>query len=296
MAAHEGSITLPAVEADGTLTARVEAPARWEHGTLWLSLVLPGAVDSAHAAGRFVLARCGAHSPAARDEQWSIYLRRPLFPAGQPRILPAGQQSLWRFAAAGAGLGRADPGLRWLAAQDPGAPVNLTGPFGSGFPLPPLTRRLLLVADVPHLPLVLPLLDAALDRGAQVSLLLLCENLSGIDVGALRAGLPLAVEVHQAALAAATSPAGAADLDQSLRWCDQVCIAVDAAHLPPLAEAVRRVRIRFDAGFAFAFLDADLACGYGACLACVVPLANGSLTRACIHGPVFDLLEIAGKG
>jgi dihydroorotate dehydrogenase electron transfer subunit len=43
-------------------------------------------------------------------------------------------------------------------------------------------------------------------------------------------------------------------------------------------------------------VDADLACGYGACLACVVPLANGSLTRACVHGPVFDLLELAGRG
>ena len=56
------------------------------------------------------------------------------------------------------------------------------------------------------------------------------------------------------------------------------------------------MRLRLESGFALALVESDLACGYGACLACVVPLAGGSLTRACVHGPVFDLLELAGKG
>jgi dihydroorotate dehydrogenase electron transfer subunit len=139
--------------------------------------------------------------------------------------------------------------------------------------------------------MVLPLMDEALDRGGQVSLLLLDGRPQTIDVDLLRAGLPLAVEVHR--VEEADWREGMAS---GVGWCDQVCTAADGAYLPILAEAVRRGRIRFDAGFAFAFVDADLACGYGACLACVVPLANGSLTRACVHGPVFDLLELAGRG
>ncbi len=90
--------------------------------------------------------------------------------------------------------------------------------------------------------------------------------------------------------------AGTRKSTRALRWSDQVCTAIAAAHLPAVADAIRRIRVRFDAGFAFSFVDADLACGYGACLACVVPLANGNLTRACLHGPVFDLLELMGRG
>lgn len=271
--------------ADGTVAAQLAAAPRIEHGLLWLNLLLPKQGDTEHVAGRFVLARCGAHGPQERKEQWSIYLRRPLFPAGRPRPLGGEPYTLWPFAAPPGD----DPGYAWLAAQAAGAAVNLVGPYGSGFPLLPLTRRLLLVADVPHLAVLLPLLDEALDRGGQVSLLLLDEGRT-LDLEGLRAGLPLAVEVHR--LGAAEWPAA---IDSGLRWCDQVCTAVAGAHLVTLAEAVRRTRLRFDAGFAFAFADADLACGYGACLACIVPLANGSLTRACIHGPVFDLWELAGR-
>ena len=183
-----------------------------------------------------------------------------------------------------------DPGLAWLAARRAGETVNLTGPYGSGFPLLPLTRRLLLIADAPHLGIVLPLVDEALDRGGQVSLLLLDGGHAPATVDALRGELPLAVEFHRLA-----AEGWQQEIDGGLRWSDQVCTAIAAAHLPAVADAIRRTRVRFDAGFAFSFVDADLACGYGACLACVVPLANGNLTRACLHGPVFDLLELMGK-
>jgi dihydroorotate dehydrogenase electron transfer subunit len=277
----------PDLYADGTITAEVEAAARTEHGLLWLSLLLPKQVEATHVAGRFVLARCGAQTEAERGEQWSVYLRRPLFPAGRPQPLAGEPHTLWHFAVPAGD----DPGYAWLAEQPAGVIINLTGPYGNGFPLLPLTRRLLLIADAPHLGVVLPLMDEALDRGSQVSLLLLDEGGQTFDVDLLRAGLPLAVEVHHV-----REGEGREGLADGLRWCDQVCIAAGSTQLPALAEAVRRVRIRFDAGFAFAFVDADLACGYGACLACVVPLASGNLTRACVHGPVFDLLELAGKG
>ena len=160
-----------------------------------------------------------------------------------------------------------DPGLAWLAARRAGETVNLTGPYGSGFPLLPLTRRLLLVADAPHLGIVLPLVDEALDRGGQVSLLLLDGGPAPAAVDALRGELPLAVEFHRLA-----AEGWQQEIDGGLRWSDQVCTAIAAAHLPAVADAIRRIRVRFDAGFAFSFVDADLACGYGACLACVVPL------------------------
>lgn len=284
--AATGVPTVPTVLGDGTITAVVAAPARAADGTLALSLLLPTRVDAERVAGRFLLARCGAQTPDERATQWSIYLRRPLFAAARPQPLPGEPHVLWRLVAPLAD----DPGQTWLAARQVGEPINVVGPYGSGFPLLPLTRRLLLVADAPHLGIVWPLVDDALDRGGQVSLLLLEDHSGGLAVDALRGGLPLAVEFHR--LPAQGAPQ---ELDAALRWSDQVCTAIAAAHLPAIAAAVRRTRVRFDAGFAFSFVAADLACGYGACLACVIPLANGNLTRACLHGPVFDLLELAGR-
>lgn len=287
MLAQPADSGAPSLLGDGTIAAVVDTPARAANGVLTLGLLLPARVDAERVAGRFLLARCGAQSPEERAAQWSIYLRRPLFAAARPLVRPGEPFVLWRLAAPLYD----DPGLVWLEARRPGETVNLTGPYGSGFPLLPLTRRLLLVADAPHLGIVLPLVDEALDRGGQVSLLLLDGGHAPAAVDSLRGDLPLAVEFHRLA-----AEGWHQEIEGALRWSDQVCTAIAAAHLPAVADAIRRIRVRFDAGFAFSFVDAGLACGYGACLACVVPLANGNLTRACLHGPVFDLLELMGKG
>lgn len=281
------SAAAPSQLGDGTIAAIVETPVRAANGVLTLRLLLPARVDAERVAGRFLLARCGAQSTEERATQWSIYLRRPLFAAARPQPLNGEPYALWRLAAPL----HDDPGLAWLAAREIGETINLVGPYGSGFPLLPLTRRLLLVADAPHLGIVLPLVDEALDRGGQVSLLLLDGGHAPAAVDSLRGDLPLAVEFHRLA-----TEGWEQEIEGALRWSDQVCTAIASAHLSAVADAIRRTRVRFDAGFAFSFVDADLACGYGACLACVIPLANGNLTRACVHGPVFDLLELMGRG
>jgi len=69
-----------------------------------------------------------------------------------------------------------------------------------------------------------------------------------------------------------------------------------------LAYEIQQRRYRLEAGFAQVLVDADLMCGVGACLACVVPTAGGGFTRACVHGrftracvhgPVLDLTRLA---
>ena len=60
-----------------------------------LTLALPAGLPHARVSGRYFLARCGAHSAAARDDQWEIYLRRPLFSVTRTplRDLPTGERS-----------------------------------------------------------------------------------------------------------------------------------------------------------------------------------------------------------
>ena len=40
-------------------------------------------------------------------------------------------------------------------------------------------------------------------------------------------------------------------------------------------------------------LESGMACGYGACYGCVVPLAAGGYARVCVDGPVMEAAELA---
>lgn len=271
---------------DGTITGWVTEAPRAFAGRTVLTLALPAGLPHARVSGRYFLARCGAQTASERAEQWEIYLRRPLFAVQRTPLLdpPTGeradQHDRWLVAVPPGD----DPGFGWLRGLAPGAALNLIGPLGNGFFLAPATRNLLVVADAARLAPLTALLDAMLDRGGHVTLAL---RQGAVDA-TLQTQLPVAVEVQ-------TLPPGDAWLTAlagPLRWADQLCLALPASTYVPLADAIRGQRLRLESGFAFALVDADLACGYGACLACVVPLGNGGLTRACVHGPVIDLLEL----
>ncbi|MBA3329031.1 MAG: dihydroorotate dehydrogenase electron transfer subunit, partial [Solirubrobacterales bacterium] len=43
-------------------------------------------------------------------------------------------------------------------------------------------------------------------------------------------------------------------------------------------------------------LEAGMACGYGACFGCVVPVAGGGYARVCVDGPVLDADRLVAVG
>lgn len=269
----------PALEADETLTALTHA-SQFVAGGLLLSVVLPPGVTRTRLAGRYFLAHCGDPSPWGRAHDWTFYLRRPLFAAAwRPATAEHGER--WLLTTPDL----SDPGVGWLAARPAASPLNLVGPLGNGFTLPPRTRQLAVVSTSGRVAALLPLLHAMLDGGGRVVVLLQGE--SGIDP-ALRDLLPFAAEVQQAAPGAGWE----ASLRAVVGWADVVATALPGAALPALVEAVRAVRLRVEPGFAQVLVDARLACGYGACHACLTPLGNDRWTRACVHGPVFDLAEL----
>ncbi len=254
-------------------------------------------------AGRYVLARCGAATPTERAEQWQIYLRRPLFFAGRRQMQNIDESDQARSEAVSAtGMSEKfnnekfdsgefilpagnDPGYRWLASQPPGAAINLIGPLGQGFSLGAQHRNLLLLATPDRAPALLPLIDPLLDRGGRITLVLQTD---GKTENPLLPLLPIAVEVRQAK----TESEWQRQLQETIAWSDQICAALPMATFQPLADAIRRHRFRLESGFAQVLVEADLVCGVGACLACVVPTPDGGYTRACVHGPVFDLTAL----
>lgn len=248
------------------------------------------AVDPSQAlAGRYFLARCSEAVGVNRQGDWSIYLRRPLFVCGcQPR----GQAALWQVIPAGG----PEPGRAWLAQRPAGSLLNLLGPLGNGFRVWPHIHNLLVVCDWADDPVwfwqLLALCEPTLDQGGRVTLLLHTGVKSGPGerLAGLLARLPIQVEVRLAA----DESAWQEQLAQTAGWADQICAGVPAGRYAGLLAAVQAARFRVEPGFAQVLVRADLLCGVGACLACAVPTARGGVTRACVHGPVFDLLTLAG--
>lgn len=273
------TITTPTINADGTIDAiiaqRGEAP-----GTVgMIRLHLPATVANLPLSGRYFLARCGAQTLEERSKNWTYPLRKPIFvcnyrPTQQVDSMPVGE---WLCLLPDL----VAPAYSWLYELEVGARVNLLGPFGNGFQLNPITRRLLILADSERSLVMLALIDSALDAGKKVTVAVKSESMQDSWL----ANLALAVEVQTAS----DQTQWQAMLLPLLRWADQLCTTLPLSELAALASSISAQRGRCDPGFAQVLVEADLSCAVGACLACVVPQANGGFTRACVHGPVLDL-------
>lgn len=271
----------PTTNGDGTRTAVIAAPPRVLNESALLTVYLPAGLATAGVNGRYFLARCGVHNEEERWEQWQIYLRRPLFGVQRRPGAIEGVER-WELHLPRHG----DPGYQWLLQQPVGQTLNLLGPFGQGFTIQPHSRNLLLLSDASRAPLLFGLSDTMLDSGGRVTLLVYG---AAEAVETLTPLLSIPVEVRPAP----TDELWNEQLAELVPWADQICAALPNAQFPAVADLIRRRRFRVDNSFAQALFEADLLCGVGACLACVVPVRNGSYTRACVHGPVMALLEMS---
>jgi dihydroorotate dehydrogenase electron transfer subunit len=151
------------------------------------------------------------------------------------------------------------------AALEPGDTLDLVGPCGRGFSLPPRAAHLLVVSGT--LERLYSLAHLALERHFAVTLLL--------PPDAPLPSLPLDVEIQRGALTA--------DL---AAWAD--LIAVDVSDPITFADEVRRLRLNPPPGFVQALVTPTMPCGVGACQACRVEIGHHR-KRACVEGPVFHL-------
>lgn len=230
-------------------------------------------------AGQAILVRCAP--PGSADP----LLRRPLFLAGADGS--AGTLDLL--------FAPTERGLDWLAAQSPGARLDLYGPLGVGFTLDQGTRNLLLAGAGAALPALIFLARNAIARNLAV-VLLAAATPELLPPPYL---LPPAVEYQTAtdsdgllSLLAPTARSPLPALSGSpIAWADQVCLALNNELVAPTAAAVRTARLRWERGFALVALAGAMPCGFGACLSCPVETRDGPRLR-CKDGPVFDLREL----
>lgn len=224
--------------------------------------------------GQFFLLRCGTG--------WTPYLRRSLFPAG----IEQHGLAFW-------GDPAQDAAIAWLLAQPDGSPLDLIGPLGNGYVVHPQHRRLLLLAEASRLAALLALVGPHLARQGSVGLFLEAPTAADLLVPA---ALPPAVEYVTATADGSAGETGhlAEALMRGLAWADLVCVAGSRALMRRLRELVPEARMGLRHGFVQALAPVSLACGVGACLSCLVESGTRhGWHRACLRGPVFDLVELA---
>ncbi len=252
--------------------------------------------------GLYFLARCSTAVGAERGDDFSVFPRLPLFVCGRQAHDKYDRWQVYSPAnpaengaqpepAPEAGRHSRGGGSDWLAQRASGDLLNLLGPFGNGFTLTPGPHNLLILVDIREEPswfwLLLPLCEQALDRGSRVTLLIRATD-DGSVSGLVRQ-LPVQVEARTVS----NERQWFDQIQSTIAWSDQLCAGVPPESYGDLLGIVRSARFRVDRNFAQVLVRADLLCGVGACLACAVPTARGGYTRACVHGPVFDLTALA---
>jgi dihydroorotate dehydrogenase electron transfer subunit len=186
------------------------------------------------------------------------------------------------------------PGTERLAGLEPGAGLWITGPLGRPFSMPR-------------------------DLGSEIAGAILVGGGIGIaPLGILRRELA-AAGVPQRILLGFRDREHAGGVEQLFR-CEEVRLASEDGHAghrgyvtdllgvllegdsardaavyacgpPGMLEAVRAMCTARGVACQLA-MEAPMACGYGACFGCAVPLAGGGYMRLCVDGPVVDAARI----
>jgi hypothetical protein len=253
----------------------------------------PARAVKSSVSGLFFLARCGVESEQQRDASWNYYApctlyavtRRPMFAQGQVQsehwtlLLPPPHD--WRH--------------DWLLSRQHGDRILLFGPMGNPWENPALGphSHLLTIGDSSRVLVFRNAIENLLDQGGRATVVLAANSSHKSNARSLSKSFPLQVEVQEVDQIVDSS-----SLRDLLRWADITIADLESDALYRLAQTIRAARLvgisrnratsESDA-FAYALARGDFLCGYGACLACVVPTAGGGVTRACVHGPIFPL-------
>ena len=157
----------------------------------------------------------------------------------------------------------------------------MLGPLGRGFVPPQEERRALLVGGgVGIAPLAILRDTLAADGVASTVLLGFRDRAHAAGAELLGAAI-LATDDGSVGHAGLVTDLLAAELQRDGH------AVVYACGPAPMLEAVRALCAARETPAQLA-LEAGMACGFGACYGCVVPVRGGGYLRVCVDGPVLD--------
>jgi dihydroorotate dehydrogenase electron transfer subunit len=228
--------------------------------------------------------RAGQFYMLAAAEGWGGADGRPYLPRAFSVALAAPMEAGVRLDFLVEAVG---PGTERLAALEPGEALWVTGPLGRPFAFPQeldrgLAGAILVGGGVGVAPLAI--LRAELSEAA-----IPARTLLGFRNAAHAGGLDL-FRCSELRLASEDGHAGHRGLVTDLlavllQGDDAQSAAVYACGPPAMLEAVRSMCVARGVASQLA-LETPMACGYGACFGCAVPLADGGYMRLCVDGPI----------
>jgi len=179
------------------------------------------------------------------------------------------------------------PGTERLWELAAGDGLLVTGPLGIGFTAPAAGRRALLCGGgVGTAPLAI-WQDELLARGEPAPALLGFRDADHAPGASLLDNARIATDDGSHGHHGLVTDLLADGLD-----ADEA-VVVYACGPPPMLEAVRALCEQRAVPCQLA-LESGMACGFGACFGCVVPLRGGGYLRLCVDGPVLDGSRLAG--
>ena len=180
-------------------------------------------------------------------------------------------------------------GGSWLAERALGDDIGILGPLGNAYEILPRSRRLLMVAGgVGVAPLVF-LSDEAVQLGLDVTFLMGAANGDGLLPASQLAS---AVEYVVATDDGSQGHHGAiTDLAPDyVRWSDQIFTCGPEPMYQSLRALVGPERVGGRPSVQVS-MERSMACGFGACLGCVVETRRG-MVASCVDGPVYDMDDV----
>ncbi len=243
--------------------------------------------------------RAGQFYMLTGGRYWSTRDERPFLPRAfsVANATPEGGGVRLDFLVEGVG-----PGTERLAALEPGEGLWVTGPLGRPFSAPaelaPGSAGAILVGGGIG---VAPL---AIWRRELLAAGVPARVLLGFRDRAHAGGLDFfdCSEIRLASEDGHTGHRGYVTdlLAVLLEGDDAAAAAVYACGPPAMLEAVRAMCASAGVAAELA-MEAPMACGFGACMGCAVPLADGGYMRLCVDGPVVEAGRIetalvAGSG
>jgi len=225
---------------------------------------------------RGIAAQAGQFVQVRVSETLDPFLRRPIsvHDAAEDRLV-----LLYRTVGRGTAL---------LAAKKAGETLDLLGPLGSSFPLTDRAQAVVVAGGIGAAPLYY-LLRTLKRAGKQVSFFYgartEAELLLREEYRALATNYSEATDDGSAGSRALVTDLAApaiASLDATVYACGP----------SPMLKEVARLADYYGRS-CFVSLEAQLACGVGACLGCVVPVrGQEKYRRVCVDGPVFAAGEV----
>lgn len=180
-------------------------------------------------------------------------------------------------------------GSAWLAERVIGETLDMLGPLGNAYVIPPRAQRLLMLAGgVGVAPLVM-LSDAAVNRGLDVVFVMGAAEASGLlPASELRGGVEYVVATDDGS----RGHHGLATevIADYVTWADDIFACGPEPMYRTLRAVVDPLRLNRKPRIQIS-VERGMACGLGACLGCVVETRNG-MQASCVKGPVFDLDEV----